>query len=48
MHVVISKIKHPALRFAVMLLYYAAILAAVMYVQFRANYATPPFIYQSF
>jgi hypothetical protein len=48
MHPIISRIKQPALRLLVLLLYYAAILAAVIYFQTHGNFSTPPFVYQGF
>lgn len=48
MHALFSKIKDPRLRVAVLVIYYAAITAAVIYLQTKGNYHTPPFIYQGF
>ncbi len=48
MHAFFSKIENPRLRFVALLLSYALILAAVIYLQTHGNYATPTFIYQGF
>lgn len=48
MHAIFSKIKDPKLRLAALVIYYAAILGAVIYLQTSGNYSTPPFIYQGF
>ena len=48
MHHFISKIPSPRLKVAVLAAYYAIIIAAVIYVQLRANFASPAFVYQAF
>jgi hypothetical protein len=48
MHHFLSKIPNPRLKFAVLTAYYLIIIAAVIYVQLRANFTTPSFIYQAF
>jgi hypothetical protein len=48
MHAFFSKIKNPHLRFAALLVYYAVVLAVVVYFQTHGNYATPAFVYQGF
>jgi hypothetical protein len=48
MHHFLSKIPNPRLKVAVLTAYYLIIIAAVIYVQLRANFTTPPFIYQTF
>ena len=48
MHHFISKIPNPRLKVAGLSAYYAIIIAAVIYVQLRANFASPAFVYQAF
>jgi hypothetical protein len=48
MHHFLSKIPNPRLKVAVLAAYYAIIIGAVIYVQLRANFASPAFIYQAF
>ncbi len=48
MHALFNKIQNPRLRVLALVIYYAAILGAVIYLQMSGNYSTPPFIYQGF
>ena len=47
-HYFLSKISKPRLKVAVLAVYYTIIIGAVIYVQLRANFASPAFIYQGF
>jgi hypothetical protein len=39
---------HPALRRALLILYYLAIIAGLIAIYGRGNFSTPPFVYQGF
>jgi hypothetical protein len=40
--------KHPALRRALLILYYFAIIVALIVMYGRGDFSTPPFVYQGF
>lgn len=39
---------HPGTRFALLVLYYLAIIAALLLLYGRGDFSTPPFVYQEF
>ncbi len=39
---------HPAIRQALLVLYYLAIIAGLIYLYGRGDFSTPPFVYQEF
>jgi len=40
--------KHPALHRALLVLYYLAIILALLFMYGRGDFSTPPFVYQGF
>jgi len=48
MHALFNRIPNPRLRLLALVIYYAVILGAMIYLQMSGNYSTPPFIYQGF
>jgi hypothetical protein len=40
--------RHPKLRFALLVLYYLAIIAVLFVLYGRSGFSTPPFLYQGF